>query len=448
MEYTDSLHNTITMDDDRMTANMTIRPKPDGLPYSVDELKDMLKTVGIKFGILEEKLEQVVNFQIYGKSFLAAQGKPAQDGKDGEFELLFRTELPSTPKEKADGSVDYLNVDLFEQVRKNQKIAIYHKATGGTAGFTLTGQILMPKKGKEVPALRGKGFHISSDGMEYFSDIDGKVEFKNGRIEIANYFEIKDDVDSTYGNVTFKGDVVINGAVRTGMRVVAGGSVTITGVVEGAEITAGGDVLLRSGVLGNGKCFISSDGNVIGKFIENANVMCKGKINCNYLMNCNVSAWKGVELEGRRSSIIGGRTSSLNYIKVNNIGNDVELPTHVQVGIDTNFYSKVTGLQKKVEQVASEIAALEKALHSDIEDTEKIVTIVCQKVNEKMDLEKQLDGMKELMVNARGAFISVKGTAYPRTTVQIDVVQMTLSRKVDYVTFRRKNNAIITYSQG
>ncbi len=448
MEYKDSYHNTITMDDDRMKAMMTIRPKPDGLPYSVDELKDMLNAVGIKFGIIEEKLQQVVDFQIYGMPFQAAQGKPAEDGRDGEFELLFRTELPSTPKENQDGSVDYLNVDLFEQVKKDQKIAVYHKATGGTAGFTLTGQILMPKKGKEVPALRGKNFHISDDGLEYFSDIDGKVEFKNGRIEVSNFFEIRDDVDSTYGNVTFKGDVVINGAVRTGMRVVAGGSVTITGVVEGAEITAGGDVLLRSGVLGNGKCYISSDGNVIGKFLENANVMCKGKINCNYLMNCNVTAWQGVELEGRRSSIIGGKTSSLNYIKVNNLGNDVELPTHVQVGIDTAFYGKVTGLQKKVEQVASEIATLEKALHSGIEDTERIVAVVCQKVNEKMELDKQLDAMKELMVNARGAFISVRGTAYPRVTVQIDVVNMTLSRKVDYVTFRRKNNAIITYSQG
>ncbi len=448
MEYTDSFHNTISIDDDRMNAMMTIRPKPDGSSYFVEELKDMLNDAGVKFGILEEKLQQVLDFQLYGRPFLAAQGKPAQDGKDGEFELLFRTELPSTPKENKDGSVDYLNVDLFEQVQKGQKIAIYHKATGGTAGFTLTGQILMPKRGKEVPALRGKNFHISGDGLEYFSDIDGKVEFKNGRIEISNYFEIRDDVDATYGNVTFKGDVVINGAVRTGMRVVAGGSVTITGVVEGAEITAGGDVLLRSGVLGNGKCYISSDGNVIGKFIENANVMCKGKINCNYLMNSTVTAWQGVELEGRRSSIIGGRTSSLNYIKVNNLGNDVELPTHVQVGIDTAFYGRVMGLQKKVDMVSSEIATLEKALHSGIEDTEKIVAVVCQKVNEKMELEKQLDAMRDLMVNARGAYISVKGTAYPRVTVQIDVVNMTLSRKVDYVTFRRKNNAIVTYSQG
>ncbi len=448
MEYNDSFHNTITVDDDRMTAMMTIRPKPDGSLYSVEELKTMLNNAGVKFGILEEKLQQVLDFQLYGRPFLAAQGKPAQDGKDGEFELLFRTELPSTPKENQDGSVDYLNVDLFKQVQKGQKIAIYHKATGGAAGFTLTGQILLPKKGKEVPALRGKNFHISDDGLEYFSDMDGKVEFKNGRIEVSNFFEIRDDVDSTYGNVTFKGDVVINGAVRTGMRVVAGGSVTITGVVEGAEITAGGDVLLRSGVLGNGKCYISAEGNVIGKFIENANVMCKGKINCNYLMNSTVTAWQGVELEGRRSSIIGGRTSSLNYIKVNNLGNDVELPTHVQVGIDTAFYGRVTGLQKKVDMVSNEIATLEKALHSGVEDTEKIVAVVCQKVNEKMDLDKQLDAMKVLMANARGACISVYGTAYPRVTVQIDVVNMTLARKVDYVTFRRKSNAIVTYSQG
>ena len=76
-------------------------------------MKRPLQT-GIKHGIKDDVLKQIIAEECYDKMVTVAEGKPAVDGSDGEFELLFRTKLPSTPKTLEDGSVDYLNIDLFE----------------------------------------------------------------------------------------------------------------------------------------------------------------------------------------------------------------------------------------------------------------------------------------------------------------------------------------------
>ena len=443
MEFTDTFGNLILLDDDDMTASIFLRPKPNGTNYTIEELHESMRQAGVKHGIKEDILNSISQHGIYDRMVLVAEGKYPQDGTDGDFEFLFNIHHDSTPKLLEDGSVDYLNVDLYERVAKDQLILKYHRATGGVMGYSVRGQIRMPQKGKDLPALRGKGFHISQDGLEYFSDMDGKIEFVNGQIQISPVFELSGDLDSTVGNIDFPGDVEIRGAVRTGMTVKAGGKVTISGVVESADITAKGEILLKSGVLGNGKCNITSDKDVNGKFFESATVFAKGKVSCNYMMNSNVTGLQGVEVSGRKGRIIGGSTVSQNFISATTIGNDAEILTNVKVGVDDEYLNHLKDLRRRYSEVQAEIELLEKNLHIPSPQHEKIVLAFSMKVNERLEISKEIMSLEKMIDTAKESYIDVKGITYPKVIVRIDIAHTMLKQPIKGAIFKRADNLIV-----
>ena len=74
-----------------------------------------------------------------------------QAGADGWYEFFFDTNVKSNPVLMEDGSVDYQNAKWFELVKKGQTVAVYHEAQEGTPGYTIMGESLATKKGKEKP---------------------------------------------------------------------------------------------------------------------------------------------------------------------------------------------------------------------------------------------------------------------------------------------------------
>lgn len=59
----------------------------------------------------------------------------------------------------------------------------------------------------------------------------------------------------------------------------ASGNVTINGIVEGATVTAGGDITINRGIQGTTKAIIKSGGNIVTKFIESTQLVeAKGSI--------------------------------------------------------------------------------------------------------------------------------------------------------------------------
>ena len=61
----------------------------------------------------------------------------------------------------------------------------------------------------------------------------------------------------------------------------AKGDVSVEGVVEAANIYAGGQIILKRGVQGGSKGYLEAGTNVIAKFIESATVKCGGYLTNN-----------------------------------------------------------------------------------------------------------------------------------------------------------------------
>ena len=86
------------------------------------------------------------------------------------------------------------------------------------------------------------------------------------------------DVDASTGDIEYDGNVMIPGTVRTGFTVKAKGDIQVNGVVEGATLIAGGNIVIKRGVQGMSRGRLVSGGDICAHFFESANVEAKGDV--------------------------------------------------------------------------------------------------------------------------------------------------------------------------
>ena len=86
-------------------------------------------------------------------------------------------------------------------MHSGEKVAVYHHAEPGSDGYTVRGVEVKAKAPKELLPLRGKG--VERVGDEYFAQTDGKIEAKNGKIDIQKVHEVAGDVTLIVGKVEF-----------------------------------------------------------------------------------------------------------------------------------------------------------------------------------------------------------------------------------------------------
>lgn len=425
----------IRISDDFMSAWVRQEPLPDGSVPSAEDLRNALKEAGIKQGIITENLNKIVTGHLYYTEFLVAEGRAAADGEDGWFEFLVDTQAKAKPVELPDGTVDYTNMELFVPVTKGQLLVKYHPATTGTFGFLITGQLLSPKRGKDVPPMKGKGFDLSEDKSEYRASFDGCIDYRDGELTISRVFTIKGDLDMTVGHVHFSGDVEIKGDVSRGMMIDAGGSVVISGHVSAASIVAGENVVLKGGMQGEGIGRIKAGGTVEGKFIESANVECGGDFKANYVLNCKLTAMGKVLISGRKGAIIGGVVQGMQGISAAQIGNEAQIPTTVLAGPGEELNEQLTELKKQLCKIDEEINMLQKG-KQQIEDAppqvreknkllyDRAIQAITIKHTEREEALARERFLSELILTAQKAKIVVSGDICPGVAARIAMKQV------------------------
>ena len=240
----------VNVDNDHMKASIVLNGIGSDEAYTYEEIADKLSQAGVRTGINEARIREVILNKLYDIEIVVAEGKSAVNGTDGYYNFFFDSEYErdNKPTLREDGSVDYFNVKLFEKVNKDDKLAEYIEPTKGEFGYDIFGKLLVPKPGRPGPKLRGKGFTVSEDGKSYYAQLSGKVEYRNYDLNVSNVYNVSGDVDVGTGSIDFNGDVEINGSVRGSVKIHAMGNIYIGGYVEDADIWSGQDIIIQDGV--------------------------------------------------------------------------------------------------------------------------------------------------------------------------------------------------------
>ena len=229
---------TIDLTPDEMKAFAIVsKPEKWGRVLEPEDIMANLDLKGVKFGILEDKIREMLDAEIYNTPVLVAQGKQVEYGVDAVITYNFRTETDKIQlKEEENGRVDFFNLDLVQNVVAGQVLATKTPATLGAAGRTVTNKRIETKPGKDTPFVPGRNCHLEADGLSIVSDIHGQVLLANNKVVVDPVYEVAGNLDMGVGNVTFLGTVVVKGNVEENLEIKAAGNVEILGTVNEAKI--------------------------------------------------------------------------------------------------------------------------------------------------------------------------------------------------------------------
>jgi len=443
---------------DDTAARLFLQPPASGEPpYTFEELTLFLESQNIVFGYHDSNLKAMCKKGIYQREIDIAKSMPPIPGIDGYFEYTFDTS-EKAPEIKEDGTVDYSAVNRLINVRLGDELATYIPAVKGTEGFDVKGNILVPRVAKDIPPLRGA--HVSSRNTEhtYYAEREGKVELRDGKIDIQSVHEVFSDVDLVVGKIEFFGDVIINGNVETGVVIRAGRNIEVRGSVEAASLFAGGDIILQRGIQGQQKARVSARGSVFAKFIEQTIINAGGDVVADAIMNSRINADGKITLSGKRGALIGGYAHALRGMMVSSIGNDAETRTVVHVGCEAEIIEKGISLKKREVQVRSMLEDLSEKLeelkkkaelYGDKQSDMLEVTaakVLPQEKELQEELAVLLDDQKEIqaqMMMGKDAKIRVDGNVYRGTVICISQLQMALENNTMFQEYTIQGGLIV-----
>lgn len=440
---------------DAKKAFATLIPPDGGKSLTEMDIMERLTEEGVVAGIDKGAIEKLVTENNYGQPTLVASAVLPEDGENGYIEYGIRHVKDKKPVEKEDGSVDFRELDLVENVKAGQVLARIVPPTKGVDGSDVRGNPLKAKDGVAARVQKGKNTEFTQEGTILVSEIDGQVSESGGKINVYPVYEVAGNVDNSTGNIRFIGKVVVKGNVLTGFTIEAEGDVEINGVVEGAALTAGGNIVLKRGVQGAGRGILRCRGNLYSKFIENCKVETEGDVFAEAIMHSSVISKSSVEARGKKGIIVGGTIAARTEVSAKIIGSPMATITHIEVGSDPDLRKNVDAIAKSIEddrktleQLNLSIGTISKLAQSGRVPAEKKI-ILNKCIEAKSQIEERMNEktaqfalMKaQLEVVSKGK-VRVQETIYPGTIVAIGPSSLHIKDYLKFATLYRSEGEI------
>lgn len=401
----------------------------------------------------EELLKALDNNNIeYNNDYLIALGTKVVQAKDPEIEYHFKTEKDYRPEVDADGNVNYHKLSVVAHVEKGQHLATLIPGFEGVPGQDVFGNTIVPNKPKFLKLKRGKNVSINPEGTELYAEVDGLVKLEDGKVVVNDSLDIPGNVGSSTGDLEFKGSVVVSGNVMTGYKIVAKGDIEVLGVVEGAIVEAGGNILLHRGIQGMNRCKVTAGGNVIARYIENGEVVAGGMIHSEAILHSNVTAKEEIKVEGKKGMITGGTVRSGTEISANILGSHMGTVTNIEVGIDPLVWDEYNELIKEYPKLQSDAEKLDqvisllnkrKEIDGDLDPQKKEMYISATRnkiilSNKISQAEKRIEELKYDVERRNDGKIKVRNIVYPGVRITIGTAKYFVRDEIKYVCMQKE----------
>ena len=434
--------------DERGVTVFLIPPKG-GKMLTIENIKEELATMGVAYGVDYNKIKEVVTREMFETLVHVASGLLPVNGENGRIKYYFDINRDLKPKMLEDGTADYHDLGLVINVKKGELLAEIIPPTKGIPGKTVTGKIIPAKDGKEARIRTGKNVIISEDGYKLYAWIDGQPVLYDRKLSVLPILEIKGDVGPATGNIEFLGSIVVLGNVKSGFAIKANGDLQVNGIVEAAEIEAGGNIIIKRGVQGQGKGILKAGQDFKARYIENTTVEAGENINiAEASMHSCLLAGKNIKLDGKKGLIVGGTAKAGEKLAAKIIGSPMSTYTEIEVGINPtlkmnhqNICNKLKDLEMDLHKINQAQGVLERLKEKDLLTHDKQVLLDKLILTKSSLMEQQSELMEEkeklhLMIShSSRASISASNVCYSGVNIIIGNASLKVRDKINHVTF-------------
>ncbi|HLS90688.1 MAG TPA: FapA family protein [Limnochordia bacterium] len=262
------------INDAPFAAHVTVNVRPAGQlpppPVSVEDVLEALAKAGVVYGIDRAAIEELVAQEALECRAVVAKGRPPTPPVDGRVEPYRREQESSQPA--ADMREEALKIDLLdrgeiESVNPGDIVAVWIDPQPGQDGVDVKGQPVPARKPRSPQLRLGSGVEKQPDSPYIVAVRTGRPMVKETFVDVVPTFDVRGDVNVSTGHIEFAGNINVQRNVEESLRVRAGGSVVIGGMVfRKAEVLAGGSVTAR-GVVG-GRIEAGGNASIYGPLID------------------------------------------------------------------------------------------------------------------------------------------------------------------------------------
>lgn len=361
----------VAISDDGMSASVTVSaPRKGAAGPTREDVERALETAGVAYGVDETAITELLARRRYDERVLVAHGESPIHARSAH--ILYHFD-PNRGKPYLIMEFDRINLrelSFIENKEAGDLLAELVPSIEPRDGRTVRGDRVAANREIEQVALKaGADTELTPDGLGVRATADGNVRLVKGAVVVEPVVSVE-SVNYETGNIHFDGSVVIEKDIADGFVVEAGGDVQVGRGVGRATIKAGGNVLLKAGINGNGSGRIECGGNLFAKYIESSTVSCRGNLFAEEaIMHSHLSVWKHCVLNGRRSEVIASNLVVAGSLWCKKLGSIAEARVFVAMGIDPEMLAsfreareELASSETRLDEVNRQIAAIDRAL--------------------------------------------------------------------------------------
>lgn len=437
----------INITEDGLKAYLSLYPAiRDGNPHSLKDIYGLIAEQGITVNVKKEAIKQAHNIYADGgiiENVLFAEGIKPINGSDAVIILNFDL-TNSQPKILDSGRVDYRNIDNIRLARKGDLLLSKRPLTNGVKGLTVKNEEIQPEKGKDITITPEEGVFADENQREYYASVDGCITFHNNKLSVSFIYSVPGNVDYSTGNIVFNGVVHVKGDVLSGFSIKAEKGIMIDGIVQESTIVSNGNIVIRTGIKGEGNCRIAAAGDVTVGYAEQANIEARGHVEITkYTYQSTIKAGGHVNVTGKPGVVVGGKIYAFNEITIQQCGTKGNTNVFLSVGTKYFFENELQLLQDNKEKYILNLEKVDEFLSKL--DTSNREILKNPKVKQLLVLRKQvMDSMtktdEQISKLIKSAHyhkpkIKIIGTMFEGLEVQIFREKLTMSERQSKVVF-------------
>ncbi|MUK89889.1 DUF342 domain-containing protein [Ornithinibacillus sp. L9] len=449
-------HFTLKISHDYMFAEIdcTESYHEEDIDVAYEEITQYLREHNIVYGIIEHHVT-LLSKRMPKDQFpiVVSKGTPAQVGIDGKIQYAF--DLNSDVDK--DNAWNFRDVMRIPSVTDGEKLAEVIPPTNGINGKDIFGNIVQAKPGKALTITARKNVEFKEDTQSFYATSDGQVSLKGNYIDVHEVFEVHDTLSMKDGNLDFIGSIIVHGNVPSGYRIKALGDVKVFGMVEAAEIDAGGSIYISGGLSGLQKGSITAAENIHIGYIN------QGIVNAGKNLYVENSIMHSVSTAGnqvfcQRGNIIGGSVSAGEFIEAKEIGNKLQTKTEISFGVNKLQREKEEELLLKKEELLDSLTKLniignKLKERNDIQDNPKLrIALLRQKhtyqqTTQKItEVNKMLEDINSNLGDEKQAKLIVNTYLYPNVMVSFGKYKKTINTVHQHIQMKLDHHEIISIS--
>lgn len=450
----------LTLADNNTAAFLRIKKKD---PHSVlpSQVRLFLEEKRIIFGIVSDHDIESGLFKLSSgdEPFLVAQAKEPIYPKDAQIQYFFPMDLRKSGSVRPDGSMDYSDRGEIPHVESDTLLAQKTFPETGIPGMDVFGRTLSVDDPNDRMFSPGTGTRLSRQGDKIYSNIAGQPHLDAlGNISVFTEYRIQGDLGFETGNVNFKGNVIVSGTIKPGLKIRCA-SLTAK-EINGAHIDIDGDLNVSLGIVDTR--MIKVKGAIQAKFVHNSTITAFGNLTVQKEIIDSSICLSGacVSKNGR---IINSEISAKMGIHAGTVGQPGSRPATLRMGVDEQVNRLIAEMDKKREALVrrmndytAEITWLEKenldlhdviSHHAHLQDRAQLeIKEVAQKIDtarasgNPAAVKKMTAALKTLKQHAKQAEEHINAWFGRQDAIAAEIAETT--RKMEELEILRKEIAM------